>query len=417
MQRRWKMAFAAAGIAVVAAGLSVLLVLLVSGGRSVASQRAVPVRHLRRPVRHLRRPIGQLGTGRRSMQRRGKITLAGAGTAVVAAGLSVLLVLLVSGGRPAARERAVPVGHLGHPVPVVHLPVMHDAVSVRLVSPFTGEPVKALGRVIVAKIDNIVDARPPTNLTGADIVYLLPVEGGLSRIVAVYSSRIPAVIGPVRSARQDDLELLAQFGRPGFAYSGATPHLLPFIARARVVNLYDTSAYFRDGSRVAPHNLYADGRVLRAEAAAASIARDIGFRFGPAPPGGQPVTSFSVSYPAAGFTFRWSARAHRWLVWMDGTQATDAAGGDLAAATVIIQDTVVRTSRFLEYGVRPPYAESAGSGTAVVLRDGRAWPVHWSRSDPDGGTTYTLPSGARMTFAPGQEWIVLTTTNWATAGL
>jgi hypothetical protein len=408
MQRRWKIAFAAAGIAAVAAGLAVLLV---PRGRPVASQRAVPVRHLRPSV-------GQLGTGRRSMQRRRTITLAAAGIAVVAAGLSVLLlVLLVSGGRPVAWQRAVPVRHLRHPVPVVHLRHLSDTVSVRLVSPFTGEPVKALGRVIVVKIDNIVDARPPTNLTSADIVYLLPVEGGLSRIFAVYSSRIPAVIGPVRSARQDDLELLRQFGRPGFAYSGATPHLLPFIARARVVNLYDTPAYFRDGSRVAPHNLYAYGRVLRAEARGASTARDIGFRFGPAPPGGRPATSFSVSYPAAAFTFRWSARAHRWLVRMDGTQATDAAGGDLAAATVVIQDTVVRTSRFLEYGVRPPDAQSTGSGTAVVLRDGRAWRVHWSRPDPDGGTTYTLPSGARMTFAPGQEWVVLTTTNWATAGL
>jgi antitoxin (DNA-binding transcriptional repressor) of toxin-antitoxin stability system len=92
MQRRWKIAFAAAGIAVVAAGLAVLLV---SRGRPVASQRAVPVRHPRRSV-------VQLGTGRRSMQRRWKITLAGAGAAVAAAGLSVLLVLLVSGGRPVA---------------------------------------------------------------------------------------------------------------------------------------------------------------------------------------------------------------------------------------------------------------------------------------------------------------------------
>jgi len=410
MQRRWKMAFAAAGIAVVAAGLAVLLV---SRGRPVASQRAVPVRHLRRPV-------GQLGTGRRRMQRRRTITLAAGGIAVVAAGLAVLLVLLVSGGRPVAWQRAVPVRHLRHPVPVVHLPVIHDAVSVRLLSPFTGEPVKALGRVIVVKIDNIVDARPPDNLTSADIVYLLPVEGGLSRIFAVYSSRIPAVIGPVRSAREDDLELLQQFGRPGFAYSGATPHLIPFIARARLVNLYaldDPSAYFRDYNRVAPHNLYAYGSVLRAELRGASTARDIGFRFGPAPPGGHPTTSFTVSYPEATFTFRWWARSHRWLVWMDGTQATDAAGGYLGAATVIIQDTDVRTSRFREYGFRPPYADSTGSGTAVVLRDGRAWRVHWSRPNPDGGTTYTLPSGARMTFAPGQEWVVLTTTDWAHAGL
>ena len=345
------------------------------------------------------------------MERRWKITLADAGTAVVAAGLSVLLVVLLSGARPVAPKRALPVRHL-HAVPVRQLQA-----AVQLMSPFTGEPVKALGRVVVVKIDNIVQARPPTGLTSADVVYLLPVEGGLSRIFAVFSTRLPKVIGPVRSARQDDLQLLRQFGRPGFAYSGATPHLLPFIARARVVNLYDTPAYFRDGNRIAPHNLYANIRTLRTEAQGASTARDIGFRFGPAPPGGRPTASFSVSYPAASFSFRWSARTHRGLIRMDGTPATDAVGGDLAAATVVIQYTVVRTSRFLEYGVPPPYAESTGSGTAVVLRDGRAWRVRWSRPSWDGGTTYTLPSGARMTFAPGQEWVVLTTTNWAKAGL
>jgi Protein of unknown function (DUF3048) N-terminal domain/Protein of unknown function (DUF3048) C-terminal domain len=410
MQRRWKSAFAGAVSAVIDAGLGVLFVLFVSGAFSRAWQRLVPVAH---PRRLAWQPRAAVRVHR-------KIAFAGAGATVVAAGLGVLL---LSGSRPAVAQRAVPVAQ--PPVPVMllaHLPIrpLPDAGPTQLVSPFTGEPVKTLGPVLVVKIDNIVDARPPDNLTSADIVYLLPVEGGLSRIFAVYSSHIPDVIGPVRSAREDDLELLAQFGRPGFAYSGATPHLLPFIARARLVNLYyldDYSAYFRDDNRVAPHNLYAYGSVLRAQLRGASTARDIGFRFGPAPPGGHPTTSFSVSYPEAAFTFRWWARSHRWLVWMDGTQATDAAGGYLGAATVIIQDTDVRTSRFREYGVRPPYAESTGSGTAVVLRDGRAWRVRWSRPNPDGGTTYTLPSGARMTFAPGQEWVVLTTTDWAHAGL
>ena len=345
------------------------------------------------------------------MKRRWKITLAGAGTAAVAAGLIVLFMVLPSGARPVAPKRALPVSHPDA------VPVRQLQAAVQLMSPLTGEPVKALGRVVVAKIDNIAQARPPTGLTSADIVYLLPVEGGLSRIFAVFSTHFPKIIGPVRSAREDDLALLRQFGRPGFAYSGATPHLLPFIARARVVNLYDTPAYFRDWRRFAPHNLYAYGRMLRAEARGASTARDIGFRFGPPPPGGTRTASFSVSYPAASFTFRWSARSRRWLVRMDGTLATDAAGGRVTAATVVIQHTVVRTSRFREYGIPPPYAKSAGSGTAVVLRDGRAYRVRWSRPSPDSGTTYTLPSGARMTFAPGQEWVILTTTNWAKAGL
>ena len=153
----------------------------------------------------------------------------------------------------------------------------------------------------------------------------------------------------MRSAREDDLELLRQFGRPGFAYSGAKPHLLPFIARARVVDLYAGRAVLPRRQPGGPAQPVRRHRGLLAEARGASKARDIGFRFGPAPPGGRPMTSFSVSYPAAAFTFRWSARAHRWLVWMDGTQAADAAeGGELAAATVVIQYTVVRTSRFLE---------------------------------------------------------------------
>jgi hypothetical protein len=280
----------------------------------------------------------------------------------------------------------------------------------QLRSPFTGERVSSLNRVLAVKIDNIVYARPQTGLNHADIVYVLPVEGGLSRFLAVFSSSYPPVAGPVRSAREDDLQLLRQFGRPAFAYSGATPQLLPHIQRtARVVDLYGgtTSGYYRDDSRIAPHNLYANTRQLLAQARHASRARDIGFRFGPPPPGGKATRSASVSYPAASFRFTWSAAKGRWLVSMDGAPAVTASGARLSAATVVIQHTTVRTSRFLEYGSRPPYAESTGSGTALVLRDGKAWTTNWSRPAANGGTTFTTASGQPMTFAPGQVWVVL----------
>ncbi len=278
-----------------------------------------------------------------------------------------------------------------------------------LLSPFTGEPVSALGPVLAVKIDNIVYARPQTGLQSADIIYALPVEGGLSRLMAVFSSHLPPVIGPVRSAREDDLELLRQFGRPAFAYSGAAPKLLPVVEHARIVDLYSglVGGYFRSADRIAPYNLYARSAMLLAEAKGASKARDIGFRFGPAPAGGRPVASYTASYPAATFTFRWSAKDGRWLVWMDGKPALASEGGQLGGATVVIQYTVVRTSRFLEYGKPPPYAESTGSGRAVVLRDGMAYSVRWSRPSADGGTTYVLPSGQRMTFARGQVWVML----------
>jgi hypothetical protein len=227
--------------------------------------------------------------------------------------------------------------------------------------------------------------------------------------MAIFSSHFPPVIGPVRSARQDDIALLRQFGRPAFAFSGAQPALLPWVEHARIVDLFDgiVGGYFRGQSRIAPYNLYAYSRQLLAEAHGASKAHDIGFRFGPPPSGGRARASFSVAYPAASFRFRWSARKARWLVWMDGSPALTTDNGQLRPATVVIQYTTVRTSPFREQGIRPPYAESTGSGTAVVLRDGMSYDVHWSRPRADGGTTYTLPSGQRMTFARGQVWVVL----------
>ena len=146
---------------------------------------------------------------------------------------------------------------------------------------------------------------------------------------------------------------------------------------------------------------------MLAQAPGASRARGIGFRFGPPPAGGHLTGPVSVSYPAASFGFTWSAARGRWLVSMDGKPAVTSDGVRLSAATVVIQHTTVRTSRFLEYGKPPPYAESTGSGTALVLRGGKDWTTHWSRPDADGGTTFTTTSGQPMTFAPGQVWIVL----------
>jgi hypothetical protein len=279
----------------------------------------------------------------------------------------------------------------------------------QLFSPFTGEPIGRLRPDLIFKIDNVAQARPPTGLTRADIVYLVPVEGGLSRIFAVFSSHVPPVVGPVRSSRAEDLQLLRQFGRPAFAFSGAQPHLLPVVTRAHIVDLYAgiVGGYYRDNSRIAPYNLYAKTKQLLAEAKGASRARDIGFRFGRAPAGGTATRSYSVSYPAASFTFRWSASQHRWLSWMDGKPALAAGGGQLGGRTVVIQSVVVGASHFRELGIKPPYAVTVGSGRAVVLRDGRAYHLHWSRPRADGGTSFTLPDGRPMRFARGQVWVVL----------
>jgi hypothetical protein len=91
---------------------------------------------------------------------------------------------------------------------------------------------------------------------------------------------------------------------------------------------------------------------------------------------------------------------------MDGKAAAAAEGGQLGGPTVVVQYVRVSTSVFRELGIRPPFANTVGSGSAVVLRDGRAYHVRWSRPAPADGTVFTLPSGRAMPFARGQVWIV-----------
>src|SRR5215469_9731695 len=326
------------------------------------------------------------------------LAMTGRAAATIAVAASLAAVLTSCRGHAAAPKAAPPMAQIQ--VPAVR----------PLVSPLTGEPVKSLRPVLAVKIDNIVFARPQTGLNLADIVYVIPVEGGLSRFMAIFSSHIPAVIGPVRSTREDDMELLRQFGRPAFAFSGAQGQLLPVVERSHIVDLYAwrvARGYYRDYRRIAPYNLYAHTRQLLAEAKGASWAHSIGFRFGPAPAGGQRVSSERAGYAAASFRFTWSPARNRWLVSMDGRRAMTTDRGQMSAATVVIQHTIVRKSAYLEYGVPPPYAESTGHGTATVLRNGKAYQVHWSRPNWYVGTTFTTASGQRMTFAPGPVWIVL----------
>lgn len=278
-------------------------------------------------------------------------------------------------------------------------------------SPFTGLPGGTGQPVIIVKIDNAPPARPPTGLDEADLVYLEPVEGGVTRLLAVYSARLPETLGPVRSVRESDLTLLEQFGRPALIYSGEAPELLPALRRASLVPLSPAEvpeAFFRDDDRPIPFNLFARTEPLLPAAGRASVPQEIEFRFGSAPRGGAPVPQQSVRYESAVFTAEWSPGESRWVLSMDGIPLRTADGDQLGAATVVVQYVPVRPSSILDTsGAVSPFVETVGAGTALVLRDGLGYDARWSRPSPRAGTTFTTPAGSPLPFARGPVWVVL----------
>ncbi|MEV8317833.1 DUF3048 domain-containing protein [Streptomyces sp. NPDC059900] len=276
-------------------------------------------------------------------------------------------------------------------------------------SPFTGRAAQK-GPVLAVKFDNAPRARPHTGLAQADIVYVEKVEGGMSRLMGVYSSRLPKAVGPVRSARESDIELLRQFGRPALAYSGVRSSLNKVLKEAplyaRPFGSYP-GAYFRSGNRPAPHNLFVRPESALRTAPKASHPGDVGFRFGPAPDGGTRTAARTVRYSGASHTFRWSPGERRWLASFDGAPARSSSGARLGARTVVIQHVDMPPSRYKDVnGAATPYIKTVGSGRATVLRGGKAYKTRWKRSSAESGTTFTLADGRPMPFAPGQVWMV-----------
>lgn len=278
----------------------------------------------------------------------------------------------------------------------------------------TGLPETAPAPVLIVKLDNTPNAQPHAGLADADLVYVEEVEWGITRLAAVFSSYIPERIGPIRSARISDIDLIAQFGYPAFAFSGAQHKLWPLLEAAPFIDVSANKGgegYSRDYERRAPYNYFGDGSVLLERAdGQASISQDIGFMFGDqAPPGGMPALKVKAEWPYSKMKLVYDPISGLYDVWMDGDPAqSEEDDGGQQAATVVIQYVAQRDSGFGDRGGgSTPLIETVGTGTGLVLRDGRAWPVQWSRPDAQSGTSYTLADGSPMPFKPGQQWILL----------
>jgi hypothetical protein len=273
------------------------------------------------------------------------------------------------------------------------------------VSPLTGGPVLAV------KIDNTPSARPRIGLNKADVVYVEPVEGGMTRLLAVFSTRMPPEVGPVRSARESDVELLANYGRVALAYSGGSAYTVRVLANRTQINLsYDASreGFRRDRSRPAPYNVIGDTKALLARAGGSAKPKDIGFRFGPAAAGGKNATSVAVRWPASRLTLAWNATRKQYLVTTDGKPDVGSDRVQHGASTVVVQYVKTRLSANRDVnGVATPVVQLTGGGRATVLRAGKVWQAAWSRKSATAPTAITV-AGKPVTMAPGGPvWVLL----------
>jgi hypothetical protein len=267
------------------------------------------------------------------------------------------------------------------------------------------------GPVYAVKVDNTTRAHPQVGLTKADVVYIEQVEGGVTRLAAIFSSRYPKYVGPVRSGRITDIELLEQYGTVGLMYSGSQDRLLPKLLAAplKLVSFdANPQGYTRSPARPMPYDVIGTFSELRKRAGKVSTPTSAGYSFSDeAPAGGRPATHVTVRYPFARVDAQWSPARKRWLLSMDGVKDKASEGGQLGPTTFVVQFATVRQTSYKDVnGVRTPMTETVGSGRALIFRDGRAYEGQWQRDNPADPTLYTI-NGQTAAFAPGQIWVAL----------
>lgn len=282
-------------------------------------------------------------------------------------------------------------------------------------APLTGLPDasgESLKRCALAvKIENDPDARPQRGIIEADVVYDTVIDGGVTRLFAVFNSTVPESVGPVRSVRPIDIDLAPPFGGV-FAYSGGVPENVSAIRSVPglvTVDENNRDALYRISERRPPRNLYGNPAVLFSMCPEASAPPRPVFTFraaGMPAPVGQAVESFTIFVSTARgyevtYTWRETEFGGVWARSMSDGPTVDPTGAQVAPQNAIVMFTQWQGS----VGGFNSKAITVGEGDAVVYTDGHAVAARWSRASAAEPIVYRDLAGGEILFTPGRTWI------------
>lgn len=314
--------------------------------------------------------------------------------------------------------------------------------------PLCGMPVQSGAvldrRSVAVKVGNDPSSRPQSGLDNACVVYEELTEGGVTRFMAVYLCRDAEQVGPVRSARPADIEIVFPYYAL-FAHCGGGTPTLDMIKQAGLLDIDEmawTGAYWRTGDRRAPYNLYTSASRIRQAGEATFPFRQASaspFEFLTATqvkkmarereqekeraaasaqsataPSGEPgiavVNNVVVPYDRdCVVSYAYDPAASDFLRYVAGVPHTDlVTGAQLRADTVIIQYVTEGSSGVKDVlGAESPDLGVIGSGRAQVFVMGRLIDANWVKSSRAEHTRFVDNSGVPVRVKPGSTWIEL----------
>jgi len=289
------------------------------------------------------------------------------------------------------------------------------------VNPYTGFGPVPQRSTIAVKIDDTAPGRPQVAINKADIVYVEAVEGGLTRLAAIFGTYHPKAVGYVRSTRPSDPELLIQFGKITEAYSGGAHDSLPKLYRSGIRSWSNDggAGFYTRRARAASSYI---NLTVNLNGVASQVKtphpHDIGWTFARKLKGlhlhtkkGYTVrTEVTGSYAhGTPVVFHWKRKLNKYVRFIGGVPQRASSGHFVAARNVIVQKCRVHSHpRDTDVNGNPSqFTVSVGRGPAVIFRNGKRIDGTWRRPRYHGGTTWRTKSGKVIPLAPGNTWVIL----------
>jgi Protein of unknown function (DUF3048) N-terminal domain/Protein of unknown function (DUF3048) C-terminal domain len=272
-------------------------------------------------------------------------------------------------------------------------------------------------------VENSGPARPQSGLQDADAVYEYLSEYSVTRMTAIYFSRVPNQVGPVRSCRMVNTFL-------GFAYAGVTMcsgvsdgtnHWVVGSAPGSrklpaVLDPYDRGAhFFRVGSKAAPHNLYTSSQL--ATGLRTSYTQEPG-AYAVDPPhadvvAGQPAPAPAV--PLHGVTYAYDPGSGQYLRFNDGAAFSDQeTSQQVHAKNVVLLHVPFHDAGWVEDdngGAHSVFYDMLGTGPAEVYSDGQVVHATWHMGTP-GQAYFDNHAPVWFTDEAGQPLLLNTGLTW-----
>lgn len=296
-------------------------------------------------------------------------------------------------------------------------------------APLTGLPqtVEAyLNRpALVVKIDNHVQALPQTGLNQADIVYEEKVEG-ISRFAAVFQSTDAtwsednpdlAVVGPIRSARTTDIDIIAALSKPLLAWSGGNAGVVRAVRGAAengeitdvgYSQFSKEGGWFRDRTRNvdSEHTLYANMRAIYTLAPPDQAPPGPVFEFrGPSDTlAGEDALGTKLLVGSTQVQWQWDPDSQAWLRFQNGDPHEDSNDQVINPANVVVMFVDYKRS---SADPKSPEAVTVGEGEVWVFTGGKLIRGTWKREDRLKPATLTDAAGQPIKLTPGRTWVEL----------